>query len=103
MASDRPYNVVYAPDVSAQLESALRWWAEHRDKAPGLLTREFERALALIAATPELGQRARTSRFGRLHRMLLPKSKYHVYYRIFESETRVDIVLFRQAQRRPLR
>lgn len=35
MPSDRPYTVFYAPDVSAQLEAALRWWAEHRDKAPG--------------------------------------------------------------------
>lgn len=102
MPLDRPYDVVYAPGVAEQLDDALRWWAEHRDSS-ALLAREFEHALALLVATPELGQRARTSRFGRLHRMLLPKSRYHVYYRIHETEVRIEIVLFRNAQRRLLR
>ena len=100
---DRLYTVVYAPAVAAQFERALRWWAAHRDKAPGLLAREIDRALDLVAATPELGQRAITHRFGLLHRMLLPRSKYHLYYRIIEAEVRVELVLFRQAQKLPPR
>lgn len=92
MPLDRPDDVVYAPGVAER----------HRDST-ALLAREFEHGLALIRATPELGQRARTSRFGRLHRMLLPKCRYHVYDRIHESANRVDIVLFRHAQRRALR
>lgn len=99
MPLDRPYDVAYVPGVAAQLDAALRWWAAHRDSS-ALLAREFERVLALIRATPELGQRARTSRFGRLHRMLLPRTRYHVYYRIHETEVRVEFVLFRHAQRR---
>ena len=102
MSTDQIYRLEYAPGVDAQIESALRWWVKHRDKAPGLLVREIERALALIAATPEIGQRAKTSQFGRLHRMLLPKTKYHVYYRVLESDAVVHLVLFRQAQKRPL-
>ena len=70
--------------METQIESALHWWAA-------------------LAATPEIGQRARTSRFGRLHRMLLPKTKYHAYYRILEEDAVVQVVLFRQAQKRPLR
>lgn len=103
MAMDRPYTVLHAPAVAGQLERALQWWAAHRDKAPGLLAHEIERALDLIGAAPELGQRATTRRFGRLHRMLLPRTKYHLYYRIIEAELRVELVLFRQAQKQPLR
>ena len=68
MSTDQIYRLEYTPGVDAQIESALRWWVKHRDKAPRLLVREIERALALIAATPEIGQRAKTSQFGRLHR-----------------------------------
>lgn len=35
--------------------------------------------------------------------MLLPRTKYHLYYRIIEADLRVELVLFRQAQMQPLR
>ena len=101
MTSERRYAVAYASAVASQMDRALRWWSAHRDKSPGLLSREIGQVLDLIAVRPQLGQRASTRRFGALHRLLLPRSKFHLYYRIVEDEMRVELLLFRHAVQQP--
>jgi plasmid stabilization system protein ParE len=93
--------VVLAPAASDQIRSALTWWAQNRPTAPHLLATELDHVLVLLSAAPEIGARARTKRFGLLHRMLLPRTRYHLYYRIATEPREVQVLLFRHAQRRP--
>lgn len=101
MHAEPRYSVVLAPSAAEQIRSALAWWARHRPAAPVLLALELDRALDLLATAPEVGPRARTRRFGALHRMLLPRTRYHLYYRIATDAGVVQVLLFRHAQRRP--
>jgi hypothetical protein len=56
------YSVVVAPSALAQMEAALVWWKANRDKAPELLARELDAALALIEQVPQCGRRVANKR-----------------------------------------
>jgi hypothetical protein len=103
VAAQQPYVVRYAPIAEVQTEAALLWWKLHRPLAAGLLARELDEALDLIAAVPQAGRRVRLSGHADARRLLLQRSQYHVYYMIVDSVREVRIVYFRHARRRPLK
>jgi plasmid stabilization system protein ParE len=58
------------------------WWRENRPAAPMLFREELTAAVNLIRSTPELGA-PHGARKGRLvRRVMLRKTRYHVYYAI---------------------
>lgn len=62
-------------------ERRAHWWREHRP-APGLFEDELRDALEIIRGEPEAGS-LYPSRSGRQYRrLLLPRTRHHVYYRI---------------------
>jgi len=64
-------------------EQALRigeWWRQHRIAAPMLFVDELLGALELLEDAPDLGGRYRRAKVPGLRRLLLPRSRYHVYY-----------------------
>jgi hypothetical protein len=65
-----------------------RWWREHRD-AKDVFLDEFQDVLRQIASTPGLGQRYRRAGGKLIQRMLMKKTRGHVYY-VHDSER--DIV-----------
>lgn len=58
-----------------------RWWLEHRDKAPELFEQELAAAYELILRDPVFGQTYLVSRGRRIQRVLMPRTRHHVYYR----------------------
>jgi len=69
---------------SAQRQAARieAWWAEHRPAAPSLFAREFRDTLAYLESTPSAGTRWPTQRRPDLMRILMPRTKHHVYFRV---------------------
>lgn len=63
-----------------QIEAADAWWRANRPSAPDLFAEELRAARELLSTSPEAGQQQRHSRIPGLRRILLPKSKYHIYY-----------------------
>jgi plasmid stabilization system protein ParE len=71
--------IVLLDEAQERFEAEDRWWREHRD-AKELFVTEFEEALRQIASTPGIGQRYRRSRGQLIQRVLMPKTRCHVYY-----------------------
>jgi hypothetical protein len=55
------------------------WWAAHRSAAPDLFAREFRDALQYILTTPGAGTPWPTPRRPDLRRVLMPRTKNHLY------------------------
>lgn len=68
------------PSADAQAEAADEWWRTNRTSAPELFVRELRAATDLLAESPDIGQRVRHRAIRNLRRVLLPATRYHVYY-----------------------
>jgi plasmid stabilization system protein ParE len=55
------------------------WWRENRD-AKDLFIDEFEQTLERLAADPNVGQAYRVTRGKLIQRVLMKKTRCHVYY-----------------------
>ena len=64
------------------VEAADEWWRANRDAVPNLFASELERMLAAIAVMPTFGAPAQSERAPGVRRVLLRKTRYHVYYRV---------------------
>ena len=67
------------------------WWREHRPGAPDLFALELAEAATLIAGTPAVGATYTTRRGRTFRRLLMPKTKNHVYFQIDEARALVII------------
>lgn len=73
-------HVVVLPDAARQIEEANVWWRENRPAAPDFLARELARAFARLEQQPEVGRPFPRPGFPGLRVLLLPRTRYHVYY-----------------------
>lgn len=71
--------IVLLAEAQRRFEAEDEWWRENRDAA-GLFLDEFEQTLEWIAANPERGQVYRLTRGKRIQRVLMTKTRCHVYY-----------------------
>jgi plasmid stabilization system protein ParE len=71
--------IVLLDEAQERFEAEDRWWREHRE-AKGLFVTEFEEAVRQIASAPGIGQRYRRSRGKLIQRVLMKKTRCHVYY-----------------------
>lgn len=71
--------IVLLDEAQERFEAEDRWWREHR-AAKDLFATEFEEALRQIASAPGIGQRYRHSRGQLVQRVLMKKTRCHVYY-----------------------
>lgn len=84
-----------------QIASALAWWARHRDKAPGALIEELDRAKALLVEAPHIGNPVYRTRRRGARVLHLKRVRYDLYYEV-RGDTIVLLILW-QANRRPPR
>jgi plasmid stabilization system protein ParE len=86
--------------ATTQTQRALRWWRDNRAAAPDLLEQELRNVLALVAAAPTLGAVARDPRIKGVRRVLLRRTRYHVYYRADAAAGRLEVLALWHASRR---
>jgi plasmid stabilization system protein ParE len=68
----------------------MTWWKRHRPRSPDLFEQELAAALARIAAAPTFGRPYRAARStAEVWRVLLSKTRNHVYYTVTTDEIRV--------------
>lgn len=89
-----PYAVELSPRVVAQLEAIQDWWRQHRQANPELLFREVSTILHHLQRSPHLGKVYEPRGAQPVRRVLLHRSRYHVYYRADDDARmiRVDAV-----------
>lgn len=74
--------VLIAAPAREQAENIDRFWRDHRPESPNLFARELDRARRLLTATPEIGA-PYVARDGVLvRRLLLRRTRNHVYYTV---------------------
>ena len=80
------------PQAEAQALAAAAWWRRNRPAAPDLFTNELAGAFDLLARAPEIGHRFRHSRVPGVRRLMLPGTRYHVYY-VYDEEGSECVIL----------
>ncbi len=75
-----------------QAERLDRWWREHRPAARDLFARELSNARVLLAETPEIGAPYAERRGVVVRRVLMRKTRTHVYYEIDRAQNIVMIL-----------
>lgn len=64
------------------------WWREHRTAAPELFVEELAAALELIREQPNTPAVHAVTPQGAVRRVLMPKTRSHVYYVHYPAEQR---------------
>ena len=77
-----PLAVAFQHRATHEIETIDGWWRLNRPSAPDLFLRELESMLSAIALMPALGAPAKSSRVSGVRRVLLPRTRYHLHYRI---------------------
>ena len=71
--------IVLLDEARRRFEAEDAWWRANRD-AKELFVEEFEAALRQVSSMPETGQRYRLARGRLIQRVLMKKTRCHVYY-----------------------
>ena len=71
--------IVLLDEAQHRFEVEERWWREHRD-AKELFLDEFRDTLRQLSAAPGVGQNYRRARCKLIQRLLMKKTRCHVYY-----------------------
>jgi plasmid stabilization system protein ParE len=90
MSSQRA--VILSPRARWQAAAVQAWWLENRPAASALFEDELGAAIADLQCGRVLGVVYGTIRSAQVFRVLLPRSRYHVYYRFGASGGAVEIV-----------
>jgi len=72
--------VVIVDAAEEQLGEIVEGWAAHREASPLLVTQEFDRCVSLLEASPDVGVRFLRSRVPGVRRLVMKRTKHHVYY-----------------------
>jgi plasmid stabilization system protein ParE len=68
------------PNADSQVRAIDDWWRRYRTAAPDRFLDELDAAFALIGSAPNIGHPYRRSPIGGTRRVLLARTRYHVYY-----------------------
>ena len=71
--------IVLLDEAQRRFEVEERWWREHRD-AEELFLDEFRDTLRQLSAAPGVGQNYRRARGKLIQRLLMKKTRCHLYY-----------------------
>lgn len=94
------YRVQLTAEARRQLQEIDEWWTVNRPKAPALVLRELARARDVVALDDAMaGKVYRRATSASYRRLLLRRSRFHVYYMVDEGERAVRIVAIWNAVR----
>jgi plasmid stabilization system protein ParE len=85
------HRVDYAARAEAQVVAVSLWWAENRRDSPTLFTEELAAVFERLETSPLSGAPFPASRPKDVRRVLLGRSRYHVYYTVDEDAGRVIV------------
>jgi plasmid stabilization system protein ParE len=83
--------LVVAPRAEAQIRRISEWWHRHRIATPQVFAVELANAFEALAKAPTLGLHYADRREVAIRRVLVPRSRYHVYFSYDEAADVVQI------------
>lgn len=72
--------IFFTPEASEQADECDRWWREHRPATAGLFAQELAASQQLLLLVPRVGPVYTRIDGLPVRRVLLRKTKAHVYY-----------------------
>jgi len=78
----RRHRVAFSKSAAEQAVAIDDWWREHRPAAPDLFRRELEAAVDLLGRSPLIGPLYAASPVPGVRRMLIGRSRHHVYWEV---------------------
>lgn len=90
--------MIIAPRARAQILNEQLWWLENRPKSPDLFDDELNRAFDLLLAEPYSGKNAKDPQHPNLRRLLLRRTRRHVYYVYDAAHDEILVVALWHAQ-----
>lgn len=69
-------------DARAQIKEVAAWWRANRRAARGLFRAELADALDALARSPELGTPYHDAPLPDVRRLLMLRTRYHLYYTV---------------------
>lgn len=77
--------LVFTPEAESQASEMDVWWREHRPDTRDLFARELAQARDLIAANPSIGVTFTSPNGKTARRVLMPRTRNHVYFEVDEG------------------
>jgi plasmid stabilization system protein ParE len=84
--------VVLVDAADEQLREIGEWWVANREACPLMLMEEFDRCLSLLESSPAAGSRFYGSRVPGVRRLVMRRTKHHVYY-LYDEPSAIVYVL----------
>lgn len=84
--------LVFTPEAERQVSEMDTWWREHRPKASNLFARELAEIGELLSSTPTMGSKYVTRSGKQVRRVLMPKTRKHLYFEIDEDQRRIVVL-----------
>jgi plasmid stabilization system protein ParE len=81
-----------SPRAGRQIRQAAKWWRENRLTAPAMLSDEIASAFELIIDMPFAGEPVIHPRIEGLRRILLGRTRYHLYYVALGDRSAVEVI-----------
>jgi len=91
--------VVFTARARRQLQTALQWWQQNREKAPNALRDDLDDALELLIETHDIGVMVGKRGFRPIRRYHLQRTSYDIYYFVAQGVLTVTNVW--HSSRRP--
>jgi plasmid stabilization system protein ParE len=80
-------NLRVTPRALAEAKRLRKWWRRHRPLSPELFDQELDAAIELILSKPDIGAEYKAEHFDvTVRRVLLRKTKNHIYYAVEASD-----------------
>ena len=86
--------VRFTPEALAAVREKRSWWEQQREKAPHLFVDELSAIVTKLREGADHERQKYAARSGRvIWRILMPKTRNHVYYRLDEAAAEVEIIV----------
>jgi plasmid stabilization system protein ParE len=74
-----------------QAQAIRAWWIDNRPAAPDLFVDELGAAIRKLGAVPHSGARYEATSLREMRRVLMPRTRYHVYYTVDDDSRLVRV------------
>lgn len=85
------YRVELSQDALKQAQAIRAWWMENRPAAPDLFVDELRAAIRKLATMPRIGARYELPDLHETRRVMMPRTRYHLYYTIDDDSRLVRV------------
>jgi plasmid stabilization system protein ParE len=93
------YRVGFSRTADAQIEMIESWWRENRPGASDIFNRELEAAVRLLEMSPLIGKAYLEAPVPEVRRLLIGRSRYHIYWEVDAGSDAVTVLAVWHARR----